>query len=292
MGLYEDMRIFNKVCELESFSKAASDLNMSSSAVSKAIKRFEDTSGEILLNRNTQNIALTNIGKVYFDKSIGIIDSIAELSDLSNKNQVHQALKVTFCNDCQYFFQNEVLDITRDYTKGRSIIVCELSQEKAKFDLVSSRSDFYFYLGIPKESNLVARKLCSLSYSIYCPTDLDGQLVDKIVVHSSFYSARTRKLNVELSTKIDFKPLLVFDSYKDSFNYAVKSKQPVLLPTLFENKILDKGFKKFQDVLVNDTFDREGIYLCYLVRSHQKDLEYKSFVEELMCRVKTKLVNV
>lgn len=60
----EQYRVFNAVAENKSFSKAAKSLFMTQSAVSQAIKQFENSINITLFNRTAKGVELTEAGNV------------------------------------------------------------------------------------------------------------------------------------------------------------------------------------------------------------------------------------
>jgi len=62
MDLLSEMVVFAKVVELRSFSAAARQLGLSSSAVSKSMGRLEAHMGAKLLNRTTRSVTPTDLG--------------------------------------------------------------------------------------------------------------------------------------------------------------------------------------------------------------------------------------
>ncbi|TWX72047.1 LysR family transcriptional regulator [Colwellia demingiae] len=65
--LLSDMAIFVTVVEQGNFSKAAKELGVTPSAVSRQISRLEDALGIKLLQRTTRQLALTESGTITFD---------------------------------------------------------------------------------------------------------------------------------------------------------------------------------------------------------------------------------
>ena len=64
-----EMRAFVRVVEHQSFSAAATILDLTPSAVSKLISRLEDRLGVRLLRRTTRRLALTPEGELYFARA-------------------------------------------------------------------------------------------------------------------------------------------------------------------------------------------------------------------------------
>lgn len=81
------MAVFAKVVETRSFSKAADELRLSKSTVSKAVSGLEDRFGARLLNRTTRRLSLTEAGMAFYDRCSRMVaeaaaaeESISELS--------------------------------------------------------------------------------------------------------------------------------------------------------------------------------------------------------------------
>ena len=63
----KDQEYFIKLAEYRNFSKAAKDLYISQTALSKVIAGLEDEVGEKLFIRNTNSVSLSEAGRVYLD---------------------------------------------------------------------------------------------------------------------------------------------------------------------------------------------------------------------------------
>lgn len=64
---FEDLRAFAAVAGARSFSRAARSLNRTQSAVSQAVRRLEDDTGETLIDRSSRDGTLTDAGRVLLD---------------------------------------------------------------------------------------------------------------------------------------------------------------------------------------------------------------------------------
>jgi DNA-binding transcriptional LysR family regulator len=69
---------FLQVARAGSFTKAAADLGMTASAVSKQVKSLEERLGVRLLNRTTRRVALTDEGRAFGEWIESIVGDIAE----------------------------------------------------------------------------------------------------------------------------------------------------------------------------------------------------------------------
>jgi DNA-binding transcriptional LysR family regulator len=72
------MRVFVRVAQLSGFAAAARDLGMSTAAVTKHIAALESRVGARLLDRTTRSVAITDAGRVYFERCLECIQSFAD----------------------------------------------------------------------------------------------------------------------------------------------------------------------------------------------------------------------
>ncbi len=76
-----DMQAMVRVAELGSFARAAEDLRLTPSALSKLVSRVEDRLGVRLINRTTRRLALTVEGALYVQRAREVLDLI-EATDI------------------------------------------------------------------------------------------------------------------------------------------------------------------------------------------------------------------
>src|SRR5258705_7479709 len=72
------LNTFVRVAERRSFTRAAADLRMTPSIVSKHVKDLEEALGFTLLNRLTHGVVLTEAGEGLFQNCLQMLDQIDE----------------------------------------------------------------------------------------------------------------------------------------------------------------------------------------------------------------------
>jgi len=72
------IRIFVKVVQNGSFSKAAEILNLPKSTISKAVSKMERESGTKLIVRTTRSLSLTAAGRAFYETSLGPIQVLED----------------------------------------------------------------------------------------------------------------------------------------------------------------------------------------------------------------------
>ncbi|WDD91202.1 LysR family transcriptional regulator [Burkholderia sp. FERM BP-3421] len=70
------IRLFIKVADLQSFARAAADLNVSNPTATRLIMSLENRLGTRLLNRTTRSLSLTESGQLYLKQMRGVIEDI------------------------------------------------------------------------------------------------------------------------------------------------------------------------------------------------------------------------
>ena len=76
-----DVYVFNKVAATLSFTRAATQIGSSRSAVSKKISRLERDLGVVLLNRSTRSVGLTEAGRTFHQHTSDIDRKIERAAD-------------------------------------------------------------------------------------------------------------------------------------------------------------------------------------------------------------------
>jgi DNA-binding transcriptional LysR family regulator len=74
MDVFQAMRVFRRVVELQGFSVAARDLGLSNAAVSKAVAQLEERLATKLLLRTTRRMSLTAEGAAYYERCIRLLE--------------------------------------------------------------------------------------------------------------------------------------------------------------------------------------------------------------------------
>src|SRR6267142_4497306 len=73
------IRIFARVVEAGSFTRAADSLQMPKATVTKLVQALETLVGAKLLQRTTRRIAVTPEGKAYYEKTIRVVKELADI---------------------------------------------------------------------------------------------------------------------------------------------------------------------------------------------------------------------
>ncbi len=155
---------FLQVVDSGSFTKAADILGLSRSMVSIDIKQLETELNVSLLTRNTRNIALTEVGKYFYDDFKRIQLQIDEAFERSQNlgTSVTGLLRFSSTNE---FGQRFILPLLPQFCRLYPKLRLQYSFNSSLDDLVTEKLDLAIRLGNLKNSSLKTRKIGD--YSIY-----------------------------------------------------------------------------------------------------------------------------
>ncbi|MCT7664219.1 LysR family transcriptional regulator [Shinella kummerowiae] len=170
-----DIAIFAKVAELESFSRAAHALGMPVSTVSRRVSTLEEQLGATLLQRTTRRLSLTAQGRAYFSQCSGPLSSLYDAESVLARAQkapeglLRVSAPVILGQDPFYAF---VSSFMRAYPR----IAVDLFVTNAFVDLIADNVDIAIRFGDMRDSTLVAQRLGkSLRYLACTPDYLVGR---------------------------------------------------------------------------------------------------------------------
>jgi DNA-binding transcriptional LysR family regulator len=111
-GQIERIGVFIRVAELESFAKAARDLGVSRSIVTRYVGELEDDLGVQLLVRTTRKVSLTIAGQVYLDRVRPVVADLQRARELVKQQQdtLHGDLRVSVPISFGLRFLPDILD--------------------------------------------------------------------------------------------------------------------------------------------------------------------------------------
>src|SRR6202161_4904653 len=78
MDRFEEMRVFVRIAERQSFTQAADDLQIPRATVTNLLKRMEERLGTRLLERTTRTVRLTHDGEAYYRRCVRLIADLEE----------------------------------------------------------------------------------------------------------------------------------------------------------------------------------------------------------------------
>lgn len=163
---------FSTVVKMGSFSKAATELGVPTSTVSRRIANLESQLGATLLVRNTRSMQLTQSGTEFLALTKQLEMGYQSLKDWQdNQSQVSGTLRITApLQFVDWPLSDWVIEFKMIYPK----LNIELVGSNENLDFYEDRIDLAFRQGPLLDSDLKQRRLFELQYGIYAsPTWLE-----------------------------------------------------------------------------------------------------------------------
>jgi len=164
------LQAFVKVVQTGSFTRAATALGTQKAHVSRVITQLEKGLGVRLLERTTRSLSLTEIGREFFERSVGILASVDDAQRAVQKAQGEPrgVLRLTCGIEfgmiavsgwiSTYLARYPQARVDADFT-GRLV------------DIVHEGFDLAIRVGPLADSTLAARKLGELQYGLFASTE-------------------------------------------------------------------------------------------------------------------------
>jgi DNA-binding transcriptional LysR family regulator len=154
------IREFVAVVESGGFTAAASDLDVSTSFVSRQVKRLEDRLDTRLLQRTTRTVRLTDMGRIFYERSREILDRLDALeSDMADlQEQPKGRVRITAPG---FYAEHYVTPAIIEFTTKYPEVIIELDTSMRLIDIVAEGYDVAVRMSAPVDSSLVARKVAN-----------------------------------------------------------------------------------------------------------------------------------
>ncbi|TCT16475.1 LysR family transcriptional regulator [Bibersteinia trehalosi] len=160
MDRIQALQIFARTVESGSFTKAADQLNLHISVVSKGIKYLETQLGSRLLNRTTRKLALTAEGEVFYEKCQTLLAELENtFQDLSGSaQQAVGKLRIDMPPSLVNFVMSRLPEFHRQYPDIQLVVS---ASDKVQ-NLIDEGLDCAIRMGELDDAGYIARRLGDL----------------------------------------------------------------------------------------------------------------------------------
>ncbi|MHC1651974.1 LysR family transcriptional regulator [Stenotrophomonas maltophilia] len=158
MDRLDTLRVFLRVTELGSFTRAADSLGLPKASVSQAIARLEADLGTQLLHRTTRRVHLTADGAQLQQRAHDLLDDMDEVQNLFRRqpSELSGRLRVDMPGSMA---RNVVIPQLPAFLHLHPGLEVELSATDRRVDVVREGFDCVLRVGTLDDSSLVARLL-------------------------------------------------------------------------------------------------------------------------------------
>jgi DNA-binding transcriptional LysR family regulator len=182
-----DLKVFEKVAALESFSSAGRALGVPKSTVSRCVARLEAQLGMRLVQRTTHSVRLTEAGLALKVRCTEILSRVDEAIDCINglNSRPTGLLKISVRIGFGYFVLSRIL---RPFLERYPGVDVSLELTNRSVDLVAKGIDVLIRMGQMPDSRLIAMGLGTMQrYLCAAPSYLDArgspQSIEKLKDH-------------------------------------------------------------------------------------------------------------
>ncbi|MBI1407456.1 MAG: LysR family transcriptional regulator [Caulobacter sp.] len=152
------LRLFLRVAETGSFSRAAAEAGVAQSAASRAVSGLEADLGAILLTRTTRRLALTEAGLKACDHARAMIAE-DEALELAVRGAGQEPVGLLRVSASVAFARAELVPATAAFLARWPRVRLDLAARDDRIDLIAEGADLAFRLGELEDSRLTARRL-------------------------------------------------------------------------------------------------------------------------------------
>lgn len=162
-----DLLIFARVADAASFSRAAEQLGLPKSTVSRRVSLLEERLGERLIQRTTRRLTLTDYGRQLLEHARQVAAEVDAVRALSEFHQARPSgrLRVSMPND---FATLLLTDMLAAFVTLHPAVSLELDLSPRRVDLLGENFDLAIRMGsLPDDASLAARKLADFPGGLY-----------------------------------------------------------------------------------------------------------------------------
>ena len=140
MDRFLAMKVFARVVESGSFSKAADAMRLPPASVSRTVQALEAHLGARLLNRTTRSISITEDGEIYYERCVRVLGEVDDMesalahSKLSPKGWIKVSLPALMA-------KNTIIPALPQFLATYPEITVELQATDRQVDIVEEGLD-------------------------------------------------------------------------------------------------------------------------------------------------------
>lgn len=165
--IYAEMNVFCTIVECASFSKAAIQLDIAQSTVSKKLKYLEDFLGYILISRNTRNLEVTPQGKrlyEFFIEQQKIFTAYIDTQKNLN-SEIYGRVRIVLP---ELFSYNMISPKIATFMQNNPNLILEVYYQSKEINLLKDKYDLAVLNHMPKQNPVSIKYLGSQRFGLYC----------------------------------------------------------------------------------------------------------------------------
>jgi DNA-binding transcriptional LysR family regulator len=159
MDRFQEMQVFVRIAERQSFTRASDDLQIPRATVTNLMKRMEQRLGARLLERTTRTVRLTHDGEAYYVRCLRLLADLDEAEGSFRNVAPKGLLRVNLQGTLARHF---VVPALPQFLARYPHIELHLGEDDRFIDLVREGIDCVLRAGTLQDSSMVGRRLARL----------------------------------------------------------------------------------------------------------------------------------
>lgn len=170
MSQLEELNVFVRVAESGGISKAADQLGIAKSAVSRRLSELEKRMGAQLISRTTRKSSLTEAGQRCYEHALRVMDVVSELNAAvaQEEQQISGVIRMSIPHS---FTMNHMMPVIDEFLRRFPNIKLELDVSDNFVDIIEAGLDLAIRIGDLKDSSLRARKIAPIKTMLVASPD-------------------------------------------------------------------------------------------------------------------------
>ena len=285
----KELNFFYKLCENPQVTQVASELNISQSAISLAIKSLENSLNEQLFDRIGKKLILNEKGKYFKEKTLPSYLALMDASTIFQENKLAGNIKIAASKTISnYIMPNIYYDFLSKY-KDVKLDILTINSSSIIDKILKNELDIGLIEVDTQNSSLIKEKLADDELIVVSSDEKHPQIAFIDAIKKRWIlreiGSGTREIFMskigEISKELDiFMQLQDFEEIK-TIVLNNKNTVTVLSKVIVEKELKEK--KLFEIKLKNIEFKRE-FYLVYH-KDKTKNLLFETFIEFIKNRL-------
>lgn len=285
----KELNFFYKLCENPQVTQVASELNISQSAISLAIKSLENSLNEQLFDRIGKKLILNEKGKYFKEKTLPSYLALMDASTIFQENKLAGNIKIAASKTISnYIMPNIYYDFLSKY-KDVKLDILTINSSSIIDKILKNELDIGLIEVDTQNSSLIKEKLADDELIVVSSDEKHPQIAFIDAIKKRWIlreiGSGTREIFMskirEIAKELDiFMQLQDFEEIK-TIVLNNKNTVTVLSKVIVEKELKEK--KLFEIKLKNIEFKRE-FYLVYH-KDKTKNLLFETFIEFIKNRL-------
>ena len=251
MGQLEDMAMFVRIVDAGGITKAADQLDLAKSAVSRRLNDLETRLNSQLISRTTRKSKLTQAGQEYYQRAQNILDEVNSLNEETSgtKANIEGTLKITAPLS---FGLMHLSDLLHDYALTHPQLDFQLDFSDRRLDLVEEGYELAIRIGELTDSSFQAKRLTQIRHVLCASPSYLAQHgtpinLDELEQHHILQYGLSKQGKFDLIDQQGKKHSQVFNSKMQANNgdfllkMAIKGHGITYLPTFLAYQAINNG---------------------------------------------------